>query len=241
MFKMNQEVYDEQKAWGNDGNEDFFSLFRSDPKYLYRSEKFFLPKILKQVRNCLDVGCACGGFSNIMKSFNPQLQYTGIDIIPKFIEVAKRKYKDSEFKVCDATDIDFKEGTFELVHCSGSLHLTVHYKKIVEEMYRVSSQYVLFDFRLTHQKDVLGEMDVNLMGQRTAKQILPYYVLNIEKLLNFMKTLNPRPKFIKIKGYEHPPTKLARIGIDKIIMAFFLIHKGSPSNRDTRIEIDLDV
>ncbi len=237
---MNQKVYNEQKVWGSHGNEDFFSLSRSNPKDLYRSEKFFLPKIVKEVGSCLDVGCACGGFCNIMKSFNPQLRYTGIDIIPKFIEVARRTYKDSEFKVCDATATDFNASTFELVHCSGILHLTSYFKEIVREMYRVSSKYVLCDFRLTEQDDVIGEMGVNLVGQEAATQVLPYYVLNIEKLVDFIKTLTPKPKLIEIKGYKHPPTKLARIDIDKIFMAFFLMQKGDGANDEVKVSINLD-
>jgi ubiquinone/menaquinone biosynthesis C-methylase UbiE len=237
---MNENVFNEQKVWGADGNEDFFSQFRSEPKDLYRSEKFFLPDVLQQVKTCLDVGCACGGFFNIMRSFNPKLHYTGIDITPKFIEVARQKYKDAEFNVCDATAMSFNNNTFELVHCSGILHLTSHYQQIIREMYRVSSKYCLFDLRLTSKKDVVGEMDVNLMGQDSVREVLPYYVLNVENAIGFLRALDPSPASIIVKGYEHPPTKLARINADKIIMAFFLVRKGPPPDGKTQIEMDLN-
>ena len=52
-------------------------------------------------------------------------------------------------------------------------------------------------------------------------------------------TLNPKPKSIVIKGYEHSPTKLARIEIDKIFMAFFLIQKGNGNNDKVDVKINL--
>ncbi len=231
--KIDPAVYQEQKVWSLESNEDYFRLFRSRPEDLYRSEKFFLPDIVKEVKNCLDVGCCCGGFNEIMRFYNPPLRYTGIDIIPRFIDIARERYPGSEFVVGDGTSIDFSDNTFELVHSSGILHLNSRYRDIVKEMYRVSSKYVLCDFRLTHGADATGEMDVNLVGQEQTAGVLPYIVLNIERQLELLKGLDPAPAAIMVKGYAHAPSKLARIDVEKIYMAFFLITKGKKSKAVT--------
>ena len=95
------DINHEQMVWAKEDNEKFFEESRSKVEDLYPSETFFLPEVLKEVRSCLDVGCCCGGFCNIMKTFNPELDYTGTDIIPRFIEIAKEKFPEANFAVND--------------------------------------------------------------------------------------------------------------------------------------------
>ena len=107
-------------------------------------------------------------------------------------------------------------------------------------MYRVSSKYVLCDFRLTDGADITGEMDVNLVGQK-KNGVLPYVVLNTEGHVEFLKSMQPAPASIAVKGYAHQPTQLARINLDKITMAFFLIEKGEKENANsTQVNINLN-
>lgn len=236
---IDQQVYKEQKVWGLPGNEDYFISRRSRPDHLYRSEKFFLPDVLAGVSNCLDVGCACGDFSAIFKSYDPAVQYTGVDIIERFIRIARQRYPGEKFMVSDGVSLDFPDNSFDLVHSSGILHLNSRYRDIVREMYRVAKRYVLCDFRLTEGPDVVGEMDVNLAGQEGPAQTLPYYVVNTAQHLEFLKGLMPSPARIAVKGYGHPPSKAARVAADKVSMAFFLIVKG-PHNGPTDIEVNLN-
>lgn len=236
---VDQNIYNEQKVWGLKGNEDFFSNTRSKPEHLYRSEKFFLPEVLVKSKTVLDVGCACGDFSAIFKEYNPSIDYIGIDIIERFIAIAKKRYPQSRFEHSDGIHLNFDDNSIDLVHSSGILHLNSRYQDIVRQMYRVARTHVLCDFRLTKGEDMLGEMDVNLQGQQDQVQTLPYYVLNVDAHLEFLKSLTPAPSRIEIKGYAHPPSKAARIAIDEILMAFFLITKGNGS-QPTTIDINLN-
>ena len=244
MSKQNIDptVYQEQKVWGLEGNEDYFTSHRSRPDHLYRSEKFFLPEVLARVDDCLDVGCACGDFSAIFKNYNPQIKYTGVDIIERFVRISRQRYPQERFELSDGISLDFPDRSFDLVHSSGILHLNSRYADIVREMYRVAKCYVLCDFRLTDGPDVVGELDVNLVGQEGAAQTLPYYVVNITQHLEFLKSLVPAPDRIEVKGYVHPPSKSARVATDKIYMAFFLITKSPQDNSGpTEIKVNLDL
>lgn len=237
---INESIYNEQKVWGLQGNEDYFINHRSQVDHLYRSEKFFLPDVLNNVHNCLDVGCACGDFSAIFKHYNPKIQYTGVDIIERFIHIARQRHPESHFEVADGTQLHFSDNSFELVHSSGILHLNSSYKDIVREMYRTSSRYILCDFRLTDGPEVVGQMDVNLIGQEDKIQRLPYYVVNIMEHLDFLKSLKPQPVSIQVKGYSHAPSHNAHLALDKIYMAFFLIIKGPRQQGTCEVDINLD-
>jgi len=238
---VDKAICQEQKVWGLSGNEQFFIDTRSQVSHLYRSEKFFLPALAAQAKEFLDIGCACGDFSQIVRHYNPSIRYTGVDIIERFITIARERFPQDRFVVSDGIGLDFPDKSFDLVHSTGILHLNSRYQDIVREMYRLSSRHVLCDFRLTSGPQVMGEMDVNLAGQNGKTQTLPYYVVNIEEHLKFLKQLHPAPERIVVKGYTHPPTKAARIKIDRIYMAFFWIQKGRESaGQDTVVEIDLN-
>ena len=43
----------------------------------------------------LDVGCASGGFFNIMRTLEPSIDYTGVDIAEPPIDLASQRGKDN--------------------------------------------------------------------------------------------------------------------------------------------------
>lgn len=234
LKKINQE----QKVWAAPDSVAFYRTRRHRPEELYPSERFFLPEVLKEVTSCLDIGCAAGGFNRIMKSFNPGLRYVGVDIIPQFIELAKRAYPDSEFYVGDGVDLPFASNSFELVFSTGMLHLNSNYKEIVRSAYNLCSKYLLCDFRLTEGPAVIGELNVNFDSKSTPKHPLPYIVVNVKELTDFLRNLSPSPVFIQAKGYAHAPSTMARIPSREIIVAFFLIRKGSEHNESTSLDLN---
>lgn len=68
-------------------------------------------------RAVLDVACGPGAFSDLF----PADSYSGIDLNPKYIAYAKKKYQ-GRFAVQDATKLDFPENTFDDVLVYGLLH-----------------------------------------------------------------------------------------------------------------------
>lgn len=237
-MKLPDKIREEQKVWATPDSITFYQTHRNKPEELYPSERFFLPDVLKEVTACLDIGCATGGFSRIMKSFNPSLRYVGVDIIPQFIELAKMIYPDSEFYVGDGINLPFASDSFELVFSTGILHLNSHYKEIVRSAYNLCSRYLLCDFRLTEGPTVIGEFDVNFDGKSTSEHPLPYIVVNVKELTDFLRSLSPRPISIQAKGYVHAPSPMARISLREVIMVFFLIRKGDEHNKYTSIDLD---
>jgi SAM-dependent methyltransferase len=234
--KLDKQILSEQKGWSAPDSLEFYRSHRNQTDDLYESEKFFLPSILQEVNSVLDVGCAAGGFSRIMKSFNPKLRYVGVDITPELIETARQDFPDSEFYVNDGVSFPFSPGSFDLVHCTGVLHVNSHYQEMLKAMWEQTNRYLLCDFRLTHTASVLGEIEIRF-GENTRATVLPYYILNVDELINIIKTLTPVPSSVQAKGYMHNVSNTAKVPLDQVIMAFFLLEKGS--NQDTKIEMDL--
>ena len=72
----------------------------------------------------MDVGCGFGEMAKFLKKRYEGVSYTGIDIVPEFIEEAKKLYPESRFMVRDylADPLDEK---FDVILASGVLNSNV--------------------------------------------------------------------------------------------------------------------
>lgn len=59
--------------------------------------------VVKTTNTCslLDLGCGTGAFYSYLKLHAPHIQYTGMDISQKFIDVCKNKYPQGDFQQVD--------------------------------------------------------------------------------------------------------------------------------------------
>lgn len=229
----------EQRVWVKPDSLVFFQMHRNDPRDLYLSERLFLPDLLPQVGSCLDVGCAAGGFSRIMKSFNPQLVYTGVDVNEEFIAIARRTYPDCCFELGDGVRFASPSGSFELVFVGGLLHLNSSYRKMVRGCYEQAGRFLLGDFRLTHSPSVTGRFRLDFDGAGGAAEDLPYIVLNINELIETLCALEPAPASVTLRGYPHLVSPMASEVPRDVIMAFALIEKGRGSATPCRVTVDI--
>lgn len=148
-------------------------------------------KILKKIEfeNCLDVGCASGYMtSEISKSF-PKGQYFGIDIYDKAIEYAKRKYPNIKFKVASASQLPFKDESFDLILFYETIEHVENPKECLMEIRRVLKKGGRLI--LTMDSGSLLFRLVWFIWQNTKGKIWkgahlhPFYHNNLEKLIKF--------------------------------------------------------
>jgi ubiquinone/menaquinone biosynthesis C-methylase UbiE len=69
----------------------------------------------------LDVGCSTGACAGTILSMKDN-RYTGIDIDPRYVRRAARRYPDGTFLVMDARDLAFATASFDLILFVGALH-----------------------------------------------------------------------------------------------------------------------
>lgn len=229
----------ERQAWATDASLRYYRTHRRTAADLYPSERFFLPDVARRVSTCLDVGCAVGHFGDIMRSFNPALRYTGVDTNPAFVAAAREEHPGDTFLEGDGIHFSTPPNSYELVHLSGVLHLTALHREMTAACYEQASRFLLCDFRLTTGRPATGRMRLAFGGGADGAGELPYHVLNVDDLLAGLKALTPAPVSIALRGYTHSPAADVTLPMDKVIMAFALIEKGSGAG-PTRIETIFD-
>ena len=201
-----------------------------------------MPRVLFPGIKVLDVGCASGGFFNIMRTLEPTVDYTGIDIAGPAVDLARQTYPDARFEVADGVTIPFIDGTFDLVHCTSVLVIEPRYQEVWEEMYRVSSRFVLADMRLL--KDIAGQegfQDSHYRIQFDAQDqegTVPYVVSDADKVINCLLNLDPRPQALRGTGYFHEVSNMADTRYSQVCMSILLVEKGD--SKTTRTVLDLN-
>lgn len=82
----------------------------------------------------LDLGCGTGDLANKISGFGARV--IGIDASESMIHRAKEKYTDIDFKVMDATKLNF-DYEFDCVFSNAALHWIKEPQKVLEQIYSV--------------------------------------------------------------------------------------------------------
>ena len=230
------------KAWSQPSAIDYYSKHRHEVSDLYPSERVFLPRVLFPGIKVLDVGCASGGFFNIMRALEPTIDYTGIDIAEPAVDLARRTYQEARFEVADGVTIPFDDGTFDLVHCTSVLVIEPRYQEIWKEMYRVTSRFVLADMRLL--KDIEGQgglqdshYRIQFDGQE-QEAVVPYVVSDADEVISFLLDSEPRPRALRGTGYFHEVSEMADTCYSQVCMSILLVEKGNLETTQTELDLD---
>ena len=91
----------------------------------YTRTRAFIPEDIRELakyasadEKILDSGCASGRLFEVLRG----VDYYGIDISEKLIEIAKEKYSRGKFQVADALDLPFSKNFFDKVYSVSVLH-----------------------------------------------------------------------------------------------------------------------
>lgn len=98
----------------------------------------------REITSILDVGAGTGRAMLLLQDHFPQADIVGIEPVAALRErgYAKGLMQD-RLLAGNATQLDFPDGSFDLVVETGMLHHVRHPKRVVEEMIRVARQGVL--------------------------------------------------------------------------------------------------
>ena len=226
------------KEWSNQSAIDYYSENRHEISDLYPSETIFLPRVLFPGAKVLDVGCASGGFFNIMRSYEAHIEYTGVDLSERAVELAKERYPEATFIVTEGFELVFANNTFDVVHCTSVFNNEPNYQAMLREMYRVSNRFVLMDIRLLKGIGRQAESVYNIQfNSEGVEAKVPYVVNDADEVANFVLQLDPKPKALRGTGYFHQVAKEAETPHDEVCMSLFLIQKGDQRVEQTTIDL----
>jgi ubiquinone/menaquinone biosynthesis C-methylase UbiE len=103
----------------------------------------------------MDLGCGFGDFYAYLREQGIEVQYTGYDINPALIEVAKKKYPQAAFSVKDILEENFPDFDFIVSSSAFNLTLRVHdnysfIEHILKTCYSHARKGVAVDFMTSY-------------------------------------------------------------------------------------------
>lgn len=89
-------------------------------------------------QDLLDCGCGTGPMISLLYEKDPTKHYTGVDLTPRMIQVAKAKgLPGVSFVLGDCEDLPFGEGSFDAAICSNSFHHYPNPQRFFDSVARV--------------------------------------------------------------------------------------------------------
>ncbi len=230
------------EAWSQDNALTYFSNSRSSAEDLYDSEVHFMEEALRGAETLLDIGCATGGASKVVRHYNPSVKYTGVDVTLRMIEEAQRRFPGDNFQVCDGERLEFGDGAFDVCMSMGVFHMTIHWRKLLSEAWRVCRNSLLFDLRLTSAEGTCDPaasyMKIAYDGEWDGSSKVPYIVTNVGDAAEALACLRPGFKELKAYGYYHPVSSMTVSPHPQVCMAAFLLEKtGASTEIDWRLPV----
>lgn len=233
-------------AWDLDEAVGYYESIRNKPEDIYESERVFLFPLIEKSGSVLDIGCAAGGFYNIIHSLNPSINYTGLDTSEGMIRAATAIFPEADFRLAGAETIDFPDNSFDLVMALGVLNHIPDYRNFIRECYRVSKRYCLLDLpRLLPNKHTFNkENSYMILKERfhsgksidSARTKVPYVLVDAAEAFDFL--LNDlKPGRILAKGYFGKCDKSVTIPVQEVCFTVACIEKSC--NKNTALVADL--
>ena len=98
----------------------------------------------------LDVGCGFGDFYEYLRRRGIAVDYTGVDLCPDLLEIARRRHPDARFVAADFEEARI-DGRFDWAFESGLFNYKISghegfVRNVVKKMFRAASQGIALDF-----------------------------------------------------------------------------------------------
>jgi SAM-dependent methyltransferase len=118
----------------------------------------------------LEIGCGLG--TDGVQFARAGAKYTGVDITEAAVDLARRNFAwrdlPGEFRPADAENLEFADGTFDLVYSHGVLHHTPDTARSVREVHRVLRPGGRAVVMLYHRDSVNYRLNIGLLRRAGA-------------------------------------------------------------------------
>ena len=151
-------------------------VYETDKAGVYKMCKKDYPDVLEELEkepfnDLLDCGCGTAPMLTLLHEKYPEKHYTGIDLTPKMIEVAKSKNMEGvQLVVGDCENLPFENQSFDVVICCQSFH---HYPN-VQDFFNSVSRVLRSGGRL-----ILRDMTAETKGARWFMNNIEMPVINL--------------------------------------------------------------
>lgn len=222
-------------AWAAPEWVAYYEDRRATTAEIYPSEWLFLKDLLAEGISVLDIGCATGGLSAVLAEHLDSFQYTGVDVNPGMITRAESKHPSHSFYVVGDADLSSLGGArFDLVVCLGVLHLTKHWRRLMEQAWSRAKKHLLVDLREssapTIEDDAVSYYSVDALFGSASRTRLPYNVINCSEALSAVSSACRDAERLQHFGYLAAVSSAAVTPVKQILMNTYRIDRASAPN-----------
>ncbi len=177
-------------------------VYETDKGGIYKMCRKDYPDVLAELEkeeftDLLDCGCGPAPMLTLLHDKYPDKHYTGIDLTPEMIEVAKAKnMNDVKFVVGDCENLPFKDESFDVIICCQSFHHYPNVQNFFDSAYRVlrpGGRLILRDMTMNSALvrafcnyveipliNLTGHGDVRIYGKEEVRKLCDNAGLNME-------------------------------------------------------------
>jgi hypothetical protein len=150
-----------------------------------------------------------------------------VDISPKLLAEAERLHPAGSFRVQDGAQLPFADRSYQRVITLGTTVHDQNYRMVLSEAWRVTDEKLLFDIRLTSEKEVCSLRDGYV--EDGAGMHYPYVVANAAEFVSWIAAL-PDLGSVKAYGYWGSANRETTLpqGYSDICMTCVLLEKRRP-------------
>jgi SAM-dependent methyltransferase len=119
---------------------------RGRPPLVFRVGAEALGRVSGECRTLLDVGCSTGYYCEVFDRLlgrRRKLSYTGCDLSPEMVRLARERYPGRRFDVQDITSLSYEDKTFDVVFTGAVLCNCDDYVPAFEQLARVARHYLV--------------------------------------------------------------------------------------------------
>jgi len=165
--------------------------------------------------NVLDIATGSGDIAYL---FSKNTQHvTGIDFTPEMIDIAKKRFKDTNinFLIADALELPFEDNSFDIVSISFGIRNVDDINQAIKEMHRVlksNGKMMILEFGqaippFSYLYNFYSKYVIPIIGKIVSKNHFAYNYLPESASLfpsgnNFVKIINDLNLFHNVKMYR---------------------------------------
>ena len=202
---------------------------------LYPTESWALLPTINECNSILDIGCADGNKLPICRKINKKINYTGFDLNPELIKIAKKKYKKdlkSNFYVNDINEIhnNLKFKKFDLIMSWAVFYSINNYKDLIKKLFIThTKKFLIFDLRFSQIRNDIIDLKKSYTFYENENNKSPYIISSYRKFIKFLRVdLKGHIKNAYISGYCFNPSKNVwiRKDIKKPFICSIVLERG---------------
>ena len=210
----NEHIHDLEVATEPIGSLGFFDQLDE-----YRFDKLrYLPKIVKfdgyKEKKLLEIGCGVG--IDLVRFAQGGTKVTGVDLAEVSISLAQENFSqrglEADLRVMNGEDLDFDDGSFDVVYAHGVLQYTSNADKMISEIVRVLRPHgdaIMMVYNRNSWLNVMSKVMKVGLEHEDAPVLNKYSASEFKRMLSPFDQFNLIPERFPVETKLHQGFKAA--------------------------------